>query len=74
MPWKEVCAMDQKTQMIKLWKSDRYSITDLSLLHDVSRKTIYKWIERYKAKGSPGLEDRSRAALHHYNATSEAMV
>ena len=74
MPWKELRAMDQKTQMIKLWKSDRYSITDLSLLHEVSRKTIYKWIKRYQAEGTPGLEDRSRAARHHYNATSEAMV
>ena len=41
MPWKEICAMDQKTQMIKLWRSGRYSLTDLSILHDVSRKTIY---------------------------------
>ena len=65
MPWKEVCAMDQKTQMIKLWKSDRYSITDLSLLHDVSRKTVYKWIKRYQAEGSPGLEERTRAPQYH---------
>jgi hypothetical protein len=25
MPWKETCAMDQKIQMIKLWKGDRYT-------------------------------------------------
>jgi putative transposase len=74
MPWKEICAMDQKTQMIKLWRSDRYTINDLSILHDVSRKTIYKWIKRYKAKGTIGLEDRSRAPLHHQNATSEEMI
>lgn len=74
MPWKEICAMDQKTQMIKLWKSDRYSITDLSLLHDVSRKTVYKWIKRYQAEGSPGLEERTRAPLHHINATSEQLI
>ena len=60
MPWKEICAMDQKTQMIKLWRSGRYTITDLSILHDVSRQTIYKWIKRYEAEGSPGLDDHSR--------------
>jgi transposase InsO family protein len=74
MPWKELRAMDQKTQMIKLWRSDRYTITDLSILHDVSRKTIYKWIRRYQAEGTPGLEDRSRAPLHHQNATSEEIL
>jgi transposase InsO family protein len=74
MPWKEICAMDQKTQMIKLWRSGRYTITDLSILHDVSRKTIYKWIRRYQAVGSSGLEDRSRAPLHHQNETSEKMI
>jgi transposase InsO family protein len=74
MPWKEICAMDQKTQMIKLWKSDRYTINDLSILHDVSRKTVYKWIRRYQAEGSPGLEDRSRAPLRHQNATSDEMI
>jgi transposase InsO family protein len=74
MPWKEICAMDQKTQMIRLWRSGRYTINDLSILHDVSRKTIYKWIKRYEGEGSPGLEDRSRAPLHHRNATSGEMI
>lgn len=74
MPWKETCAMDQKMQMIKLWKGDRCSITDLSIIHDVSRKTIYKWIKRYQCGGSTGLEDRSKAPIHHPNATSEGII
>jgi len=40
MPWKEICDMNQKMQMIKYWKGNQLTITDLSLLHDVSRKTI----------------------------------
>jgi len=74
MPWKELRAMDQKAQMIKLWKSGRYAINDLSILHDVSRKTIYKWIRRYQYEGAIGLEDRSRAPLRHRNATSEEII
>jgi len=74
MPWKEICAMDQKMQMIKYWKGNQLTITDLSLLHDVSRKTIYKWIKRYKAEGPTGLEERSRAALRHPNATAPEIV
>lgn len=29
-------------------------------MYSISRKTGYKWIERYLAEGPPGLEDRSR--------------
>ena len=74
MSWKETCAMDQKMQMIKCWKGDQFSITDLSFLHDVSRKTIYKWIKRYEVEGSAGLEDRSRAPVRHPNATVPEMI
>lgn len=74
MPWKETCAMDQKMQMIKLWKGDQFTIKDLSFLHDVSRKTIYKWIKRYKIGGPTGLEDRAKAPLHHPNATMPEIV
>ncbi len=34
----------------------------------VSRKTGYKWLERYDAEGVDGLKDRSRAPLHHPQA------
>ena len=74
MPWKEICAMDQKMQMIKYWKGNQLTITDLSLLHDVSRKTIYKWIKRYKAEGPTGLEERSRAPLRHPNAIAPEII
>ncbi len=50
MSWKELCAMDQKIQMIGDWTSDQYSITELSQIYFVSRKTVYKWIERYRKK------------------------
>lgn len=73
MPWKETCAMDQKMQMIKCWRGGQFSITELSFLHDVSRKTIYKWIKRYKAEGPTGLEEQSRAPLRHPNATVSEM-
>jgi transposase InsO family protein len=74
MPWKETCAMEQKMQMIKCWKSNQFTITDLSILHDVSRKTIYKWIKRYGMEDPTGLEDRSRAPLRHRNATTAEVV
>ena len=36
------------------------SITELCALYGVSRKTGYKWIDRYLRHGPAGLEERSR--------------
>ena len=69
MPWKETCPMDQKTKMIGDWLSNEYAITEISMMYGVSRKTIYKWIERYKIEGPSGLEERTRAPRSHPNAT-----
>ena len=69
MPWKETCAMDQKMRMVGDWLSGEHTVTGLSAMYEVSRKTIYKWIRRYDAEGPQGLEERSRAPRGHPNAT-----
>jgi transposase InsO family protein len=61
--------MDQKIQMIGDYLSEEYTITQLSKIYEVSRKTIYKWIWRYEREGPPSLEERSRAPRSHPNAT-----
>jgi transposase InsO family protein len=68
MPWKELCAMDQKVQLIGDWTTGEYSITELGQIYGVSRKTIYKWVERYGAKGACGLDELSRAPGSHPNS------
>jgi len=50
MPWKETCAVDQRVKMVSDWLSNQYSISELGQIYDVSRKTIYKWVGRYKAE------------------------
>jgi transposase InsO family protein len=52
--------MDQKTQFIADYLRDRLSMTELCGLYGVSRKTGYKWIDRYLRYGPQGLEERSR--------------
>ena len=69
MPWKETCAMDQKMRMIVDHSSKEFTITQLSEMYEVSRKTIYKWVRRYEEKGPSGLVERSRAPRSHPNAT-----
>jgi transposase len=74
MPWKETSAMDQKVQLISDWLGNDHDITMLSRIYGVSRPTVYKWIGRYEASGIEGLEDLSRAPLHHPNAISKEVI
>lgn len=74
MPWKEQCALDLRTGMIEQWLTKEYSISELSESYGVSRKTIYKWIERYLSQGKSGLAELSRAPYHHPNTTPEETI
>ena len=60
MPWKEASPMDQRTQFIADHLRDVLSITELCAMYGITRKTGYKWIDRYLRQGPAGLEERSR--------------
>jgi putative transposase len=74
MTWKETNPMDQKTRLIGDWLDNEYTITELSENFGVSRKTIYKWIDRYKHGNVSDLEEKSRAPHTHPNATAPEIV
>jgi putative transposase len=60
MPWRQTSPMDQKTQFIADYLRRTLSLTELCERYNVSRKTGYKWIDRYLKHGPLGLEERSR--------------
>ena len=74
MPWKELCALDQKVQMIEDWLTREFSITEIAEMYGVSRKTVYKWVERFEAHGRDGMEEWCRAPYTHPNATAPELV
>jgi transposase InsO family protein len=74
MPWKEIKPMDQKVQLIADWCSTNFSKTDLSKKYNVSRKTIHKWILRYKKHGIDGLKELSKEPLCKPNATKSNII
>jgi putative transposase len=74
MPWRHTSPMDQKTQFIADDLRRTLSITELCTLYGVSRKTGYKWIDRYLKSGPPGLEDRSRKPFSSPNQTPQHVV
>src|SRR5579864_2574978 len=43
-------------------------ISEIAVRHKVSRKTLYKWIERYETGGLEGLTELSRAPQKHPQA------
>jgi putative transposase len=73
MPWKEVLSMDQKTQFVSEYLRDTISFSELCDRYQISRKTGYKWIDRYQAEGPAGLADRSRRPHSSSDQTPEAV-
>jgi transposase len=60
MPWKETCVMNEKVKFIAHWLSKEYSLTELSAMYAVSRKTLYKWINRYQEEVLQACRTSSR--------------
>jgi transposase InsO family protein len=66
--------MDQKTQFIADDLRQTLSMTELCVLYSVSRKTGYKWIDRYLKAGPSGLEERSRKPSSSPHQTPQHVV
>ena len=68
MPWKESHYMDERVRFIeRILEGER--MTDLCREFGVSRKTGYKFYNRFLAEGMRGLADDSRRALYYPNQT-----
>jgi putative transposase len=74
MPWSETSPMDQRTQFIADYLRGSLSTTDLCALYGVSRKTGYKWIDRYLRYGPAGLDARSCKPRASPNQTDQEIV
>lgn len=74
MPWKEALLMDQRREFIVGYSRGLWSVTELCDRFGISRRTGYKWIERYELEGPSGLADRSRRPHTSPFATPEPIV
>lgn len=52
--------MEQKEEFIKLAQHGASSFSELCKRFDLSRKTGYKWLQRYKESGQEGLLEQSK--------------
>lgn len=74
MSWKETNVLDERRLFIGKWIVGEESITELCEEFNVSRKTGYKWIERFKEKGIEGLKNVSQRPHVFHDETPREVV
>lgn len=74
MPWLESTPYNGRIEFIVSWQSDLFNHSELCELFGVSRKTGYKWMERFDAGGYEALHDVSRAPKTCPHRTDERIV
>jgi putative transposase len=71
MPWKETDVVNQRTEFILRVFEGKLSFGELCREYGISRKTGYKWKERFVEQGLDGLGDRSRRPRNSPNQVDE---
>ncbi|PYN26894.1 MAG: hypothetical protein DMD99_03920 [Candidatus Rokuibacteriota bacterium] len=61
MPWLETSPVEQRERFIHDHRLELYTMAELCTRYGISRKTGYKWLDRFEEAGRQGLRDRSRA-------------
>lgn len=73
MPFVTQSIMGQKTEFCLLASKPESNISDLCRRFNITRRTGYKWLDRYNDQGFEGLHDQSRRPHHFPNQTSYAI-
>jgi putative transposase len=74
MPWLETDPMTERKRFILEAEGGLFSFSELCRRHHISRKTGYKWLDRYAADGVDGLVDRSHRPESCPHATEPHIV
>jgi len=64
MPWREVSTVSQRYELVSLADGPDGNVRELCRRYQVSPKTAYKWLARFRSEGVSGLRDRSRQPLN----------
>lgn len=74
MPWKASSSMDERVRFIARYNEEETGLSELCRQFQISRKTAYKWIERYALEGPEGLRMRRSIAHVFPHATPPQIV
>ena len=73
MPWKVETVMFQRKEFIALAQYEGVNMSELCLRSGISRKTGYKWLNRYEEGGEQGLSDLPKRPHHSPSRTGPEM-
>jgi transposase InsO family protein len=73
MPWQECSTMSLRQEFLALAQNEGVNFSELCRRFGISRKTGYKWRQRYREKGADGLADRSRRPQQSPRRSQEAI-
>ena len=71
MPWKTNCYKEQRWKFIQEYLRNKSGLAEQCRRWAISRKTAYKWIQRFEERGRFGLADRQRIAHRVHNRPSQ---
>jgi transposase InsO family protein len=66
----ETCVVEERMRFVDMVVQNQETFAAVCRHFGVSRKTGYKWRERYEEHGVDGLKDQSRAPEHHPDAVT----
>ena len=69
MPWKTRSLLEARQRFVQAALRGPHSIAQLCRQAEISQKTGFKWLGRYRAQGGPGLRARSRRPQHSPSRT-----
>src|SRR5438270_448856 len=74
MAWRLEKVEDQRKSLVEAYWMGTTSMSDLCKQFGVSRKTAYKWCNRYKRVGEKGLIDLSKSRLNPSKIYTEETI
>lgn len=73
MPWKQVSAMDQREEFVRLALLEGANRRELCRRFGISAEAGYKWLRRFSAGDGGGFGDRSRRPLSSPGRTADGV-
>lgn len=74
MAWENYKVESQRLQLIQAYLSGHTNMTKLCQQYGISRKTGYKWCQRFLELGAEGLKDQSKAPLNPYQHYTDSQI
>jgi putative transposase len=74
MSWENFKVEHQRLQVVQAYLQKHETMTQICNLYGISRKTAYKWVQRFLEFGEEGLKDLSRAPHNVQNRFNDNLI